>query len=95
MHTAAGTTNLAVAEVLATCRGVDVNAQNKDNKTPYDVASSNTMMQKCIADAGGGPSPNPSGGSSRDEPNARKRGGPASDARRLRAAQWRGDGGHW
>ena len=48
MHTAAGTANLAVAEELVTWRGVDVNAQNKDNKTPYDVASSNKAMQKCI-----------------------------------------------
>ena len=31
LHTAAGTANLAVAEELVTWRGVDVNAQNKDN----------------------------------------------------------------
>ena len=69
--------------------GVGVNAKNKDNKTPYDVASSNRNMQSIIARSGGLASSNQTGFGSRDEANARQRGGPASEARMRRAAEWR------
>ena len=89
LHTAAATGNFEVVEVLLRFPGVDVNAKNKDNKTPYDVASSNRKMQNMIARSGGLAASNQTGFGSRDEANARQRGGPASEARMRRAAEWR------
>ena len=89
LHTAAATGNHEVAQVLLLIPGVNVNLKNKDNKTPYDVATSNRTMLSLVANAGGLPSPNLTGASSRDEPNARPRGEGASEARRKRAADWR------
>ena len=89
LHTAAGTGNQDVAEVLLQAPDVDVNWKNKNNKTPYDTASSNKVLRSLIASAGGIPSDDPTGQSARDEPNARKKGGLASEARQQRAALWR------
>ena len=88
LHTAAGTVSHEVARVLLAMPGVNVNAKNNNNKTPFDMASSNKKMQALIAEAGGRPSPDATGASSRDEPNSRARGGHTSDARRQRAAAW-------
>ena len=89
LHTAAGTGNHEVAKVLLLAPGLNVNLKNKDNKTPYDVATSNKTMLDLVANAGGLPSLDRTGTSARHEPNARKRGGPVSEARRKRAAEWR------
>ena len=70
LHTAAATGNFEVVEVLLRFPGVDVNAKNKDNKTPYDVASSNRKTQNIIARSGGLASSNQTGFGSRDEANA-------------------------
>jgi hypothetical protein len=88
LHTAAGTGNIDVLKVLLLHPGTDVNWKNKDNKTPYDTASSNRACRKLIEDAGGIASSDLTGKTARDEPNARKRGAPPSDLRWLRAAQW-------
>jgi hypothetical protein len=88
LHTAAGTANHEVVRVLLASGLVDVNAQNKHNRTPYDMATSNRTTLQLIAQAGGAPSPNPTG-AGRDEPNSRRRGAPASEARLKRAANWR------
>jgi hypothetical protein len=85
---AAGTANQAVARALLEM-SVDVNAKNKYNKTPYDVATSNRTMLILIQRAGGRPSDDWTGATGRDEENARARGGPASEARLRRAAEWR------
>ena len=78
-----------VAQVLLQAPDVDVNWKNKNNKTPYDMASSNKALRNLIASVGGIPSRDPTGQTARDEPNARTRGGLASEARRKRAAEWR------
>ena len=89
MHTAAGTGNHDVAQLLLLTPGVNVNAKNKNNKTPYDMAVSNKSMRQLIKAAGGFPSPDATGKTGKDEPNARLRTGDASEARRKRAAEWR------
>ena len=86
LHTAAATCNFDVVDVLLS-QGVDVNAKNKDNKTPWDVQSKKEMRMKLEAH-GGEPSDNPTGKSSRDEVNARARGW-ASTSRQTRARNWR------
>ena len=73
-----------VAQVLLQAPDVDVN-----NKTPYDMASSDKALWNFIASVGGIPSCDPTGQTARDEPNARTREGLASEARRKRAAEWR------
>ena len=52
------------------------------------VFSSRTMLM-LIQRAGGRPSNDWTGATGRDEENARARGGPASEARMRRAAEWR------
>ena len=89
LHTAAGTGNQDVAQVLLQAPDVDVNWKNKNNKTPYDTACSNKVLRRLIASAGGIPSDDPTGQTARDEPNARKKGGLASEARQQRVALWR------
>ena len=89
MHTAAGTGNHEVAQLLLQTPGVDVNAKNKNNKTPYDMAVSNKSMRQLIQAAGGVPSLDATGKTGKDEPNTRARAGEASQARRKRAADWR------
>jgi hypothetical protein len=88
LHTAAGTGNHDVAHALLLAPGMDVNWKNKDNKTPYDTACSNRALRKLIESFGGIPSLDPTGQTARDEPNARKRGAPPSEARQQRAALW-------
>jgi hypothetical protein len=88
LHTAVGTANQAVTEALWEM-SVDVNAKNKYNKTPYDMATSNRTTLMLIQRAGGRPSDDWTGATGRDEWNARARGGPASEARMRRAAEWR------
>ena len=88
LHTAAGTGNIDVLKALLLHPGTDVNWKNKDNKTPYDTASSNRACRKLIEDAGGIASSDLTGKTARDEPNARKRGAPPSDLRWQRAALW-------
>ena len=61
LHTAAGTVSHEVARVLLAMPGVNVNAKNNNNKTPFDMASSNKKMQALIAEAGGRPSPDATG----------------------------------
>ena len=73
-----------VAQVLLQAPDVDVN-----NKTPYDMASSDKALRNLIASVGGIPSCDPTGQTAGDEPNARAREGLASEARRKRAAEWR------
>ena len=58
LHTAAGTANFEVAQFLMGQPGVDVNAKNTFNETPYDNASGNEM-RKLLALAGGRPGCNP------------------------------------
>ena len=48
LHMAAGTANHAVANVLLRTPSVDVNAKNKHNTTPYDVATSNREMLSMV-----------------------------------------------
>ena len=85
LHTAAGTANAPVAEILLRHPGVDVNAKNKDGKHPWDCAASNRMLQNIIQQHGGVESPNKTGASSKDEPNARKG---QSASRLKRAERW-------
>ena len=89
LHMAAGAANHVVANVLLGIPSVDVNAKNRYNKTPYDVATSNREMLNMVKRDGGLPSDDWTGESSRDETNARARGGLASEARLKRAADWR------
>jgi hypothetical protein len=89
LHTAAGTGNHDVAQLLLRTPGVNVNAKNKNNKTPYDMAVSNKSMRQLIQAAGGFSSPDATGKTGKDEPNTRARAGEASQARRKRAADWR------
>ena len=86
LHTAAGTANFAVAEVLLRHPGVKVNAKNKDNKHPWDCAESNKKMQELLEAAGGEESQDKTGKSSRDEWNSR---GGTSKSRMARAEKWR------
>ena len=88
LHMAVGTANHAVAQALLEM-SVDVNAKNKFNKTPYDVATNNREMLNLVQRAGGRPSDDWTGEAGRDERNASARGGPASEARLRRAAEWR------
>jgi len=88
LHTAAGTANFEVAKVLVNHPGTEVNAKNKDNKHPWDCARHNATMRQLLEAYGGIESGDKTGGSSRDEVNAR-RGGPSSK-RLERAQQWRG-----
>ena len=70
LHTAAGTCNFAVAKVLLSHPDVKVNAKNKDNKHPWDWASSNAAMRELLEKKGGVESPNKTGGSRRRMPVA-------------------------
>ena len=88
LHTAAATNAEDVADVLLAHPGVDANAENKDNKTPWDVQSKYEMKVK-IEQAEGRPGKKKTGKSARDEANARQRGGPASQSRVNRARDWR------
>ena len=87
LHTAAGTSNFCVAQVLLDHRDTQVNAKNKDNKHPWDCVS-NATMRKLLERYGGAESDNKTGGSSRDEPNARSRFGRPSQKRMERAQNW-------
>ena len=91
LHTAAATNNRSVAEVLLGY-GVDVNAKNKDRRTPLDVQSNKTM-KALLKKFGAEPSDNPTGKSSRDEAQARPRGVGASASRQERSRSWREAGG--
>ena len=88
LHTAAGTANHEVARVLLNHPRAEVNAKNKDNKHPWDCASHNRTMRQLLEEYHGVESRNKTGGSSRDEPNARRVGN-ASAKRQERAQQWR------
>ena len=85
LHMAAGTANLEVARVLLNHPGAEVNAKNKDNKHPLDCASHRSMRQ-LLEEYHGVKSPDQTGGSSKDEPNARRG---ASTKRLERAQLWR------
>ena len=91
LHTAAATNNRSVAEVLLG-HGVDVDAKNKDRRTPLDVQS-NKAMKALLKEFGAEPSDNPTGKSSRDEAHARPRGVGASASRQERSRSWREAGG--
>ena len=88
LHTAAATNGADVADVLLAHPDIDVNFENKDNKTPWDVQSKYEMKVK-IENAEGRPGKKKTGKSSRDEVNARQRGGPAPQSRVDRARTWR------
>jgi ankyrin repeat protein len=88
LHSAVGTANEAVTKALLEL-SADVNAKNKYNKTPCDMATSNRKMMALIREAGGRPSEDWTGQTGRDERNARARNGEASEARQRRAAAWR------
>jgi len=85
LHTAAGTANIDVVNVLLSAPGVNVNSKNEKSKTPFDVACSNRKMRDLIARFGGRPSEEPA---SKSAQSARVR-EHASEARMKRAAEWR------
>ena len=93
LHMAAGTANFDVAQCLLLQPDVDVNAMNKDSKTPYDTGRSNAIMRDMLWNAGSRTSPFPTGLSGRDDQHGRRRGGGASESRQKRAAQWRANRG--
>ena len=55
LHTAAGTANIDVVNVLLSAPGVNVNSKNEKSKTPFDVACSNRKVQDLLARFGGRP----------------------------------------
>ena len=86
LHTAAGTYNFDVVQVLLRHPDIQVNAKNKDHKTAFDCAASNSNMLRLLGSFVGEPSVDKTGTSSRDEPNARAG---ASASRRERLKKWR------
>lgn len=94
LHKAAGTANLVGVRELIYL-GADVNAKNKRDQHPYDVAAvTNAQVRKAISDAGGVRSPTWDGESGRKtDPHTRRQGQGASSSRQQRAAEWRASGG--
>jgi ankyrin repeat protein len=86
LHTAAGTANFHVANVLLSDPGVNVNSKNEKSKTPFDVACSNRKMRDLIARVGGRPSIDPASCKSAQTARGREH---VSEARMKRAAEWR------
>ena len=85
LHTAAGTANIDVANVLLSASH-DVNSKNNKGKTPFDVARSNRKVRDLIASAGGRPSIHPASCKSVQSARGREH---VSEARMKRAAEWR------